>query len=159
MRENKEYGYLIPKKEVQPAGQLYLGTFLAFALFFSFFFGNLLFFLIVFVISVLIFLEKDVDISDKEGNLAVRFSKDLFVYGLKEYLYKEVESFTMHEELFGEKLTHLRIVFKSPGKQDLFIPIENSVQKEKIYDIIKKNVKEDRARELSLVDSLVLRFF
>ena len=153
------YEYAIQKKESAPAGQIYLGTFLAFTLFFSFFFGNLLFFLIVLIISVFIFLEKEVDLGDEYGNILVGFYEDGFHYAKKDYKYSEVLSFTFSDEIFGEKENYLRITFKSPGKPDLFISVPEDVQKNKIYDIIRKSVKEDSTKELSLTDQIVLRFF
>ena len=72
---NNFFEYKIPKKEIAPAGQVYLGTFLAFALFFSFFFGNLLFFLIVLITSVFIFLEKEVERYKQEKLSANRDNK------------------------------------------------------------------------------------
>ena len=153
------FEYVIPQKKVQPAGQVYLGTFLAFALFFSFFFGNLLFFLITLIISVFIFLEKEVDVSDEFGNIKVGFYEDGILYAKKEYPYFDCLSFTFHSEVFGEKENYLRLTFKSPGRQDLFIFIPDEVQIKTIYDIIRKSVKEDSKKELSLTEQIVLRFF
>jgi hypothetical protein len=156
---NNSFEYTIPKKESQPAGQVYLGTFLAFSLFFSFFFGNLLFFLIVLIICVFIFLEREVEIGDEKGNIHVGFFPDGFLYGKKFHPYSEVLSFTMHTEIFGDEEKYLRITFKSPGKQDLFISVPESVQNKTIYDIIRRSVREDNKKEISLTDAIVLRFF
>lgn len=153
------FEYLIPKKNIAPAGQIYLGTFLAFSLFFSFFFGNLLFFLIVLIIAIFIFLEKEVEVGDENGNIKVGFYEDRFLYAKKEHRYMDVLSFTMHKELFGEKVNFLRITFKSPSKQDLFIYVPEDVQMKYIYDIIRKSVREDSKKELSVTDSIVLKFF
>lgn len=153
------FEYVIPQKEIAPAGQVYLGTFLAFALFFSFFFGNLLFFLIVLIISIFIFLEKEVDIADENGNIDVGFYESGFHYAKRDYRYNEVLSYTFHTEVFGEPQNYLRITFKSPASADLFIYMPKSVQKHSIYDIIRKHVKEDPRKELSLTDQIVLRFF
>ncbi len=153
------FEYIIQKKERAPAGQIYLGTFLAFILFFSFFFGNLLFFLIVFIISIFIFLEKEVDVSDELGNVLVGFYGDGFIYGHKNYKYSEALSFTFSDEIFGEKEVYLRITFKSPAQPDLFVFVPEDVQKNKIYDIIRKSVNEDSSKELSITDQIVLRFF
>ncbi len=155
----KTFSYNILKKEIQPAGQVYLGTFLAFSLFFSFFFGNLLFFLIVLIISVFIFLEKEVEIGDEEGNINVAFLEHSFIYGKKEYAYRDVSAFTIHDELFGEEEVNLRFSFKKPNQQDLFIYVPRNVQIAAVYDIIRKHVKEDRDKQLSLTDSIILRFF
>ena len=156
---NNFFEYKIPKKEIAPAGQVYLGTFLAFALFFSFFFGNLLFFLIVLIIAIFIFLEKEVEIADEEGNINVGFYESNFHYGRRDYNYFECLSFTLHAEVFGEKENFLRVTFKSPAQTDLFIYIPDDVQKNTLYDIIRKSVKEDSKKELSLTDQIVLRFF
>jgi hypothetical protein len=153
------FEYNIPKREYAPAGQIYLGTFLAFSLFFSFFFGNLLFFLIVLIISIFIFLEKEVDVSDEFGNIKVGFYPNYFHYAKKDYKYSEILSFSFSEEVFGEREEYLRITFKSPAQQDLFIYLPTDVQKSKIYDIISKSVREDSTKELSLTDQIVLRFF
>lgn len=151
--------YQIPKKQTAPVGQVYLGTFLAFTLFFSFFFGNILFFLIVLIISVFIFLEKEVSVENEWGNISVGFYQDGFHFAKKDYHYKDVLSFTMHEEIFGEPERNLRITFKSPSRSDLFIHIPEDVQKEDVYDIIRKSVKENPNKELSLTDQIVLKFF
>ena len=153
------FEYKIRKSEVAPAGQVYLGTFLAFALFFSFFFGNILFFLIVLIISIFIFLEKEVDMADEEGNINVRFYDSGFHYGKHDYRYPDCISFTMHGEIFGEKENFLRITFRSPAQADLFIYIPDWVQKNTLYDIIRKSVKEDPKKELTLTEQIVLRFF
>lgn len=159
MEHHSNFSYRIPKKEIAPAGQVYLGTFLAFSLFFSFFFGNLLFFLIVLIISIFIFLEREVDIADEDGNVLVSFGEHSFIYGKTEYFYRDVLSFTLHEELFGEREEHLRITFKRGSMQDLFILIPEHVQRRNIYDIIHKHVRENKDKTLSLTDSIVLRFF
>lgn len=156
---NNFFEYVIPQKDIAPAGQIYLGTFLAFALFFSFFFGNLLFFLIVLIISVFIFLEKEVNLADEEGNLHVSFYESGFHYAKKDYRYSEVLSFNFTNELFGDPTIFLRITFKSPTMTDLFIYVPETVQKERVYDIIRKSVREDRSKELSFTDQIVLRFF
>lgn len=153
------FEYNIPKKDVAPAGQIYLGTFLAFALFFSFFFGNLLFFLIVLIISVFIFLEKEVDMVDEEGNILVGFYADHFHYAKKDHKYSDILSFTFSDEIFGIEERYMRITFKSPAAQDLFILMPEAVQKNKIYDIIRKSVREDSKKELTLSEQIVLRFF
>lgn len=153
------FEYLIPQKEIAPAGQVYLGTFLAFALFFSFFFGNLLFFLIVLIISIFIFLEKEINVADEEGNINVGFYESGFHYATKDYRYPDCLSFTFHREVFGERETYLRITFKSPAQTDLFIYVPERVQSGKIYDIIRKHVREDSTKELSLTEQIVLRFF
>jgi hypothetical protein len=153
------FEYSIPKKEVAPAGQVYLGTFLAFALFFSFFFGNLLFFLIVLIISIFIFLEKEVDLSDEYGNINVGFYDSGFHFAKKDYRYPQCLSFTMHSDVFGNGEDYLRVTFKSPAQSDLFISIPGPVQKKGIYDIIRKHVREDSTKELSLTEQIVLRFF
>ena len=156
---NNFFEYIIPKKESAPAGQIYLGTFLAFTLLFSFFFGNLLFFLIVLIIAIFIFLEKEVEIADESGNIKVGFYSDSFYYANKEYKYSSLLSFTFVDEVFGENEKYLRITFKSPAQPDLFIFIPEHVQRNKIYDIIHKSVKEDSSKELSFTDQVVLRFF
>jgi hypothetical protein len=153
------FEYIILRRETAPAGQVYLGTFLAFALFFSFFFGNLLFFLIVFIISIFIFLEKEDSVGDEWGNIKVGFYEYYFKYGKKEYDYGECLSFTIHEELFGQFEKNIRITFKSGSRQDLFISIPDTVQTRNIYDIIRKSVKEDPAKELTFTEQIVLRFF
>ncbi len=153
------YEYTIPKKEFAPAGQIYLGTFLAFALFFSFFFGNLLFFLIVLIISIFIFLEKEVEIGDEFGNVHVGFYQDGFHFAKKDYQYSDILSFSFSEEVFGERERYLRVTFKSPARPDLFIYMPGEVQKKDVYDIIRKSVKEDPRKELSLTEQIVLRFF
>lgn len=157
--QNNFFEYTIPKKEIAPAGQVYLGTFLAFSLFFSFFFGNLLFFLIVLLISIFIFLEKEVDVSDEFGNIKVGFYEDGFHFAKRDHRYSEVLSFSFSEEVFGDKEAYLRITFKSPAKTDLFIYIPEYVQKKALYDIIRKSVKENPDRELSFTEQIVLRFF
>lgn len=156
---NNLFEYTIPKKESAPAGQIYLGTFLAFTLFFSFFFGNLLFFIIVLIISIFIFLEKEIETSDEFGNIKVGFYNNSFHYAKKDYQYLDVLSFTFVDEVFGESENYLRITFKSPAQPDLFIFVPEYVQKNKIYDIIRKSVKEDSGKELSFTDQVVLRFF
>lgn len=153
------FSYTIPKREAAPAGQLYLGTFLAFSLFFSFFFGNLLFFLIVLIISIFIFLERETDTGNPDGTTEVNFSDTGVLYGSKEYQYKDLSSFTIYEELFGEREVHIGLSFKSPGRQEMFIPAPNDVQIQAIYDIIVKHVRENRDKTLSLTDAIVLRFF
>lgn len=153
------FEYTIPKREVAPAGQIYLGTFLAFSLFFSLFFGNLLFFLIVLIISIFIFLEKEVDLSDEFGNINVGFYSSGFHYAKKDYTYHEILSFTFHDELFGVPERYLRITFKSPAIPDLFIFLPDDVQKKAIYDIIVKHAKEDPKKDLTLTEQIILRFF
>jgi hypothetical protein len=156
---NNFFEYTIPKREVAPAGQIYLGTFLAFALFFSFFFGNLLFFLIVLIISIFIFLEKEVEIADEQGNVRVGFYEHGMHFARKDYDYGSMLSYTFSEEIFGDKEEYLRITFKSPAQNDLFIFIPHNVQKREIRDIISKHVKEDTQKDLSFTEQIVLRFF
>jgi hypothetical protein len=151
--------YEIPKKSNAPVGQVYLGTFLAFILFSSFFFGNLLFFLIVLIISIFIFLEKEVDNENQNGNIDVGFYENYFHYGRNNFEYRDCLSFTFYDELFGSSEEYVRIVFKSRGKPDLFIFIPETVQKKDIYAIIRKSLKEDSSKELSFTDKIVLRFF
>lgn len=153
------FEYTISKKEIAPAGQIYLGTFLAFALFFSFFFGNFLFFLIVLIISIFIFLEKEVDLTDVNGNINVGFYETGFHYGKKDFNYNDCLTFNFSDEVFGEKESYLRIIFKSPAQTDLFIYVPGEVQKKAVYDIIRTSVKEDTLKELSITDQIVLRFF
>lgn len=153
------FEYTIPEKEFAPAGQIYLGTFLAFSLFFSFFFGNILFFLIVLIICIFIFMEKEVKISDDQGNVHVGFYEDRVHFANKDYFYTDILSFTFSEEIFGEKERYLRITFKSPARPDMFIFMPADVQKNDLYDIIRKSVKEDDTKVLSLTEQIVLRFF
>jgi len=153
------FEYTIPKKELAPAGQIYLGTFLAFALFFSFFFGNLLFFMIVLIICIFIFLEKEVEIGDEFGNVHVGFYNDRLHFARRDYYYSDILSFTSSEEVFGEKERYLRITFKSPAVPDMFIYLPEEVQKKDVYDIIRKSVREDSRKDLSLTEQIVLRFF
>ncbi len=157
--QNNFVEYLIPHKQIAPAGQVYLGTFLAFALFFSLFFGNLPFFLIVLIISVFIFLEKEKDSALNPEGINVYFSDNYFMYDDERFFLKDCLSFTLHKELFGQPEKHLRLVFKSVSKQDLFIDVPNHVQTAKLCDIIRKSVKEDLKKELSFSEQLVLRFF
>jgi hypothetical protein len=153
------FEYTIPKRDVAPAGQIYLGTFLAFSLFFSLFFGNILFFLIVLIISIFIFMEKDEEVTDEFGNVRVGFYQDGFHFANKDYKYKDVFSFSFSEEIFGTRQEYLRITFKSPAHPDLFIFIPGEMQKRMVYDIIRKSVKEDSKKELSFTEQIVLRFF
>jgi hypothetical protein len=153
------YSYKLPAQEKAPGGQVYLGAILAFMLFFSFFFGSILFFLIIVIISVFLFLSKDEVYTSLDGNVWVGIYDDMVVYGPKAYRFKEIRNFSIHNEVFGEEQFYLRIKLSKPGSQDVFIPIGTEMQKNTVYDIIRKSVVEDKNRILSLTDQIVLKFF
>ena len=153
------FEYYINEKERRPAGQVYLGAFLAAVLFFSFFFGSLLFFIIVLIISVFIFLDKSEKEGDEFGRVKVVFAEKNFAYGRRIYNYDEVKSFTLHDEIFGLEELHLRITFNAGGRTDLFIYAPTQMHSKNIYDIIAKSVKEDKKKVLSFTEQLFIKFF
>jgi hypothetical protein len=153
------FEYFINEKERAPAGQVYLGAFLATTLFVSFFFGSLLFFILVLIISIFIFLDKEVSQADEYGRVKVSFGDNGFSYGRTYYNYSDCRSFSIHKELFGEEELYLRFSFVSRGRQDLFIYLPTEMHLKKVYDIIYKSVKEDKNKKLSFTEELFIRFF
>lgn len=155
------YNFTIYKKDVHVPGKVYLGVFLAFVLFFAFLFGNILFFTITVLITFLIFLSKD-----REENLEVYIYSDGILYGNITYRYRDLLSYSIIYEVFDLPKPFLRLTFKSPLFQDVYIDLsgepdsyENTVNIDKIRRAIGTNLVEDTKQNLSLVDEIVLGFF
>lgn len=153
------FEYFINEKEKAPAGQVYLGAFLAAILFFAFFFGSLLFFISIVIVCIFIFLDKDTKIGDEFGRIKVVFNHDSFTYAKDKYAYNQLSSFTIYNEVFGVEDLYIRIKFKIRGKQDLFIPLSTDFHLKSVYDIIRKSVKEDKNKSLNFTEQLFLKFF
>ena len=153
------FEYFINEKERQPAGQVYLGAFLAATLFLSFFFGSFLFFLIVVIVCVFVFLDKGVPEGDEWGRIKVVFAHEYFSYGRRKYNYSAISRFSVSKELFGVEDIYLRLGFVARGNTDLFVHVPSDVHLKKIYDIIVKSVREDKRKTLSLADQIFIRFF
>ena len=155
------YNFTIYKKDVHVPGKVYLGVFLAFVLFFAFLFGNILFFTITVLITFLIFLSKD-----REENLEVYIYSDGILYGNITYRYRDLLSYSIIYEVFDLPKPFLRLTFKSPLFQDVYIDLsgepgayENTVNIDEIRSSIGTNLHEDKTKKLSLVDEIVLGFF
>jgi hypothetical protein len=154
------FEYYINEQKRAPAGQVYLGSFLAVCLFLSFFLGSFLFFVIILIISTIIFLEKEELEGDEFGRIKVVFGDTFFSYGNKKYLYSNCKSFTFHEDISTNwEESFLRLTFLTKGLTDLFVFVPSEVHTRKIYDIIRQSVKEDKTKKLSFTDQIFLRFF
>jgi hypothetical protein len=153
------FEYYINEKERAPAGQVYLGAFLAATLFLSFFFGSLLFFIIVLIVCVFVFLDKGVPEGDEWGRVKVVFAPDHMSYGRRKYNYNQLSRFAVSKELFGNEEIYLRISLLARGNTDLFIYVPTQVHLKNIYDIISRSVREDKKKTLSLTDQVFIKFF
>lgn len=153
------FEYYINEKERAPAGQVYLGAFLAATLFFSFFFGSILFFLIILIICIFVFLDKGEKVGDEWGRVKVVFSETFFSFGEKKYNYTDLSRFTVHQEIFGAEEINLRFGLRARGETDIFVHVPTPMHLKKIYDIIGQSVREDKNKKLSLTDQIFIKFF
>ncbi len=162
------YSFTIYKKDIHVPGKVYLGVFLAFVLFFAFMFGNILFFVIVCMITFLIFLSKD-----REENIEVYIFDDGILYGNTSYKYSDLLSYSIINQVFELPKPFLRLTFKSPLYQDAYIDLSGeesltptlsdreggSANIDMIKNAIGSNLKENKDQKISLVDEIILGFF
>lgn len=148
------YSYTVPRKEMTINGKVYLGVFLAFSLFFSFIFGNILFFTIVVMLTFLIFLSKE-----RYEDLEVFFFEGGIVSGNSAYYFEDLLSYSFVEKVFEIEKLFLKLTFKSALQQDVYIDIVDYEDLYNVGEILSNRVKEEKKSEISLVDEIILAFF
>lgn len=146
--------FSVKKDPETVADKIYLGLFLALCLFFAFLFGNLLFTLIVAILSVFIMLSYDTD-----NILHCLIARDFIAFGKEQIPYEDIRYFNIVENSLDRNKEYIKISFRNYLRTNQYIPLPENVQKETIYAILSAKLDESPAQNLSFVEMLMLRFF
>lgn len=158
----KQFAYRMPDVEfwveVQTDGaadKIYLGLFLAVCLLVSVLFGNLLFLLIVGILSLGIMLAH----SSRGGKEKCVLNKDGVSFEGNFYHWKDFRDFSVVENTLDKGRQYIRFAFQNYLNPHIYIPLPDSVQKETIYAILSAHLEENAEPRLSVVEMLMLKFF
>lgn len=149
-----EVQFRVTKHKETAADKIYLGLFLALCLFFSVIFGNLLFTLMVIILSAIIMLSyssgKDsVCVLGKEG---VNFEGQF-------YFWEDLKYFSIVQNQIDGNKEYIRLSFRNYLNPNTYVPLPQNVQKETIYAILSSHLEESPNANLSLAEMSMLRFF
>lgn len=147
--------FWVEVRKESAADKIYLGLFLAICLFLAVLFGNLLFTLIVGILSLGIMMaystsgNREKCVINKEG---IAFEKNF-------YNWKDVRDFAFVENTVDEGRQYIRLAFQNYLNPHTYIPLPDNVQKETIHAILSAHLEENEQSKLSIVEMLMLRFF
>lgn len=159
---NKQFAHRFPDtefwidKDPETTGdKIYLGLFLALCLFSAILFGNLLFIIIVSILSVFIMLSY----STSPLQAKCKITKDGIQYEKDFFNWEGIRYFDIVENNLDNSKSYIRLSFQNYLNQHTYIPIPKHVQKDTLYAILQLHVEENPSQKLSIIEMLMLRFF
>jgi hypothetical protein len=146
--------FKVLKKKETLSGKIYLGFFMAFCIFLSIVFGNLLFTVLVVIISFFIMASNE----DFSQETLCHINKSSIVYGSSAYAYKNIKYFSIVENEIENNQVYLKLSFADYITPNVYIALDQQVQKEMLYAIMSARLDENPSQKLSFVEMIILKF-
>jgi hypothetical protein len=147
--------FWVEVRKESAADKIYLGLFLAICLLVSVLFGNLLFILIVGILSFGIMMAYST-FGDRERCV---IGKDGIEFERNFYVWKNLRDFAIVENSMDGGRQYIRLAFQNYLNPHTYIPLPSNVQKETIYAIMSAHLEENPEPRLSIVEMSMLKFF
>lgn len=147
--------FWVEKSQETAADNIYLGLFLALCLFVAVLFGNLLFTVMVVILSIFIMLSY----SSSLDRAKCKIDRQGIFYEKSFYPWDDLRYFDIVENVLDNKKEYLRLSFNNYLNPHVYIPIPINVQRETLYVIMSAHLEESSNAKLSLAEMLMLRFF